>query len=95
MAGTIRLVVAGRKELDDLFEKSDVLFGRLPHHPFLVFEQSASQVKVHVVDSARKLKNFNPSCKVMVQWPGKWRSDFFQMTVGDVLAAREEAQGDA
>lgn len=84
------IVTSGRTDLSNLFTQSGVLDGELPHHPFLVFTTGDDGVTVHVVSSARQLVGtYAPEAPVMVQWAGRWRSDFFRMTVADVAAALE------
>jgi len=81
---------AGRTDLEDLFEQSDILrSSRLKHTPFLVFSELIDgDVRVEIVESAKQLvAEYAPDTPVMVQWRGQWSSDFFQMTVADVIAA--------
>lgn len=82
----------GRTDLEDLFKLSGILrFKRLQHTPFLAFIGS-DPVKVQIIESADKLLNLPDETPVMVQWSGQWRSDFFQLTVGDVrVAAHRDA----
>jgi hypothetical protein len=76
---------AGRSDVDDYFRKSGVLTARkLPHTPFLVFVENANDIEVRIVDNVHSLLGHADSTKVMGQWSGQWRSDFFQFTVGDV-----------
>lgn len=81
----------GQDDLEAFFERSGIL-GRphLEHTPFLAFQEIGDRIVVNIVSSAMKLAtDYPPETKVMVQWPGRWRSDFFQMTVGDVRAELE------
>lgn len=82
------LLPNARSDLTDFFKKTNVLTERRPHHQFLVFVTSRNAVAVHIVDAARKLVDFPPESTVMVQWPGKWRSDWFRTTAGEVLRAK-------
>lgn len=78
----------GRTDLDDLFRLSGLLeFKRLEHTPFLAFIERDGDVYVEIVDSARKAALLPADTKLMVQWQGRWRSDYFQMTAGDVARA--------
>lgn len=77
-----------RSDCREFFAKTAVLTERRPHHHFLVFVTSPAAVVVKVVDAARKLEEFPRSSRVMVQWPGTWRSDWFKTTVGEILDAR-------
>jgi hypothetical protein len=61
---------------------------QLDHTPFLVFVVLGDTVNVEICVSARALvTSYKGDTSVMVQWPGKFRSDYFQMTVNDVMAA--------
>ncbi len=83
------IVTTGRTDLEDLFKLSGILeYKDLSHTPFLVFSATEDAVAVDIISSARKLVgNYPDHARVMVQWKGQWRSDFFQMTVGDVRQA--------
>lgn len=53
--------------------------------------------EVKVVSNKDSLLRYPDETKVMGQWRGEWRSDFFQFTVGDVrkfLEARKEKNED-
>jgi len=81
-----------RTDVDNLLEKSDVLeAGRLTHTPFLAFVPEKTpdgpKVTVHVIDRAAEVAALPPATLVLVQWAGRWRSDFFKLTAGDVAAA--------
>jgi hypothetical protein len=92
-----------RHDLDDLFAKSGILESeRLDHTPFLVVvpfpisEEEAVpgvvaegwNVSIIIVKNAVEMVHrFSDDIFCMVQWPGKWRSDWFKMTVGEVRAA--------
>jgi hypothetical protein len=82
----IEVETCGRRDLDNLFRKSGILEeARLDHTPFLAFVVLDGKVVVNVVTSAQRLaSDFPPETAVMVQWAGKWRSDFFRLTVADV-----------
>lgn len=84
---------SGRTDLEDLFKLSGVLdWPNLKHTPFLAFVEQGDDVNVVIVKSAKALLDLPDETPVMVQWRGEWRSDFFQMTVGDVRAALEARQ---
>ncbi len=85
----MKVKLAGRTDLADLFKLSEILRTKLVHTPFLVFKETEDGLEVEIVDQASALRGYPRSTKVMVQWRGDWRSDFFQMTVGDVLDAME------
>ena len=73
-----------RTDLEDFFKH---LRGRknLPHHPFIVFDESPkTYVKIDIVHKPKELlENYKDKQKVLCQWGGQWRSDFFKFTVGE------------
>lgn len=91
---SIRLTTVARKDLRDYFAISGVFTEKkLTHTPFLVFEvdENNNHINVMIVDSAVELLEYPDNIMVMGQWTGKWRSDFFEFTVGDY---RKFLQGD-
>jgi len=85
----VKIKTAGATDLAALFQRSEILRAKLVHTPFLVFAEGADEIEVHIVDQASALAKYPRETKAMVQWRGEYRSDFFQMTVGDVLDAME------
>jgi len=57
-----------------------------PHTPFLVFLFENNTIKIEIVEDPTKLLTFPDSTKVMAQWHGKYRSDFFQFTIKQLKA---------
>lgn len=90
---TPKVLTAGRgssSDLDALFSLSG-LFDRggtvrLNHSPFLAFIADGDSIRVAIVPQAALLLGYPDETPVMVQWRGQWRSDFFQLTVGDIRA---------
>ena len=83
----MQIETAGRTDISELFSLSGVLtYRKLQHTPFLAFLIKGDTVHVEIVDSKDSLLDYPDSTPVMVQWAGKWRSDFFHFTVGDVRA---------
>jgi hypothetical protein len=78
----------GRNDLPSLFKLSGILEDvSLDHTPFLAFVVKDQRVIVNIFKSARQMvSDLTPETPVMVQWAGRWRSDFFKMTVGDIKA---------
>lgn len=88
----IQLPAECRTDTADLFQKSGVLtFTKLQHTPFLVFIERDEGVEIRIVDSAAKLMLLPvPSgTPVMVQWSGRWSSDFFKTTIGEIREAMQ------
>jgi len=81
----IIVVTSGRQDLVDFFEK-DNGDGDSVHsgNPYIVFVVSnkTKEVTVKIIDSEKDLLTYSDDTKVMKQWEGQWRSDFFQFTVG-------------
>jgi hypothetical protein len=79
---TQKLVTNGRTDIEDFFRLSGIReTKKLNHTPFLVFIESEDKIEVQIVDSADKLLRYPDETKVMAQWRGEWRSDFFQFSV--------------
>jgi hypothetical protein len=79
------IVTTGRTDLDNLFQKSYILSSKkLTHTPFIVFQELDDSIVVVLAKNKDDLLAFPDETKVMVQWQGNWRSDFFHLTVGDV-----------
>jgi hypothetical protein len=79
----IRITLAGRTDIDEYFKLSGVFESeRLTHTPLLVFITEQDAITVRIVDQPTDLLSFPDETPVMGQWPGQWRSDFFQFTVG-------------
>ncbi len=84
------IILPGRTDTQDYFQISGIFdFPKLAHTPFLVFTRSESKVEVHIVLNGRELLLYPDETQVMGQWNGKWRSDFFQFTVGQYRAFLE------
>lgn len=77
---------AFRSDTEDLFKLSGILTQeKLNHTPFIVLDEEQG---VHTCNSADKLvAEYPPEMEVIVQWTGKFRSDFFRTTVGEVRDA--------
>lgn len=82
----IGIILAGRPDLKDYFEKSGIREKeKLVHTPFIVFLQlNDTTIKILTVDNIPDLLKFAPHTPVMGQWIGKTRSDFFKFTVYDL-----------
>ena len=89
---TVKIVTAGRKDVDDFFKLSDVFTAeRLNHTPLLVFIATEDAVQVRLLDHAHDLLSFPDDTPVMGQWRGAMHSDFFQFTVGQYRTYTEAA----
>jgi hypothetical protein len=80
----MKLVTSGRTDVDDFFRLSGIRESkRLSHTPFLVFSASDDGIEVRIVDNAKTLLAYSDDTKVMAQWSGNYKSDFFHFNVGD------------
>ena len=79
------LILAGRTDVDDYFRLSGIRESKkLVHTPLLVFIATEDTVQVHIVENPKDLLSYADETKVMGQWRGQWRSDFFRFTVGQL-----------
>lgn len=78
-----RVITKGRTDVEDYFRLSGIRESRkLKHTPFLIFVENDDNIEIQIIDGADQLLRFPDETKVMAQWAGQWRSDFFQFTVG-------------
>jgi hypothetical protein len=81
------LVVAARPASEDFWQKSGLdVYRTLTHTPFLAFVRLvgvAPVARVDIVYRWRDLATYPDDTPVLVQWAGKYRSDFFTFTVGE------------
>lgn len=91
--GRLALILPGRRgagQADALLTRSGLieLGDKNTHHPFLVFRVNAASLSVFVetVRDARQVAKYPPETPVLAQWPGKYRSDWFFLTAGDISA---------
>jgi hypothetical protein len=67
------------------FENSGMREGKgIAHHPFIVFKRTDKRINVEVVEDPVQLLTFPPRTKVIAQWKGKRKSNFFRFTVGQL-----------
>lgn len=53
------------------------------YHPFLVFIEKDNEIQVEIYKEVDKLvrSNLSNDVRIMVQWQGEWRSDFFSFQI--------------
>ena len=67
------------------FEQSGLRNNKVQkQHPFVVVKPGKTQMKVDIVYTAEELLNMPPTTKVLAQWKGKTRSDYYKFTVRDL-----------
>jgi len=82
---TSLIETTGKANASAYFERSGIRYGdKLNHNPFLVFEEDSKNINVKIVNTISDLVKYPSRSKVMAQWPGKQKSDFFKFTVGDL-----------
>jgi len=84
---------SGRRMTEDFFTKSGILSkeGELTHNPILAFVCDGGEVEVRILDTPLEAAYLPDDTKIMAQWPGQWRSDWFQGTAGELKRAMENA----
>ena len=82
---TVTVVPAGRDDIGDLFRLSECLhYDRMMHYPFLAFFVVRNEVIVRIIRIPADILLFPLDTQLMVQWEGRWSSDFFHCTARDV-----------
>lgn len=74
---------AGRKDIADYFRMHIGRGSKLVHSPLLAFKEEPTCVSVEIIIKPVELLALPDETKVMGIWPGQWRSDYFQFTVGE------------
>lgn len=79
----MKLITSVKKAPSIFFEKSGIRTKKkFKHHPFIAFIRKDGKVTVNVIDTPEALVSLPRRTKVMGQWPGKTRSDYFAFSVG-------------
>lgn len=82
---TTKLKTAGSKNTTPYFELSGIRSTKnLNHTPFLVFQEKNGEISTEIVSKPEDLLKLPAKTKVMAQWRGKKKSDYFQFTVGQL-----------
>jgi hypothetical protein len=77
------IITSGRTDVADYSQKSGMRYYKtLNQTPFLAFLVSNETVEIRIVKNSKDLLKLPDDVKVMAQWRGEWRSNFFQFTVG-------------
>lgn len=81
----MKLITTGRTDLNDFFGLSGIReWEELSHTPALAFIESKDEIKVEIISKPHKLLDLPDKTKIMMQWKGQWRSDFFHFTVEEL-----------
>jgi len=83
----IKVITPGRRDLDDYFRQSGIReTKKLNHTPFLVFvQEDDNTVRIDIVKNVKDLLKYPPTTRVMAQWTGMTRSDFFRFDVYELI----------
>ncbi len=74
-----------RKANRHFFEESGIRSDRSTnHHPFLVLRQTKTRIKVDLVKKVQDLLKMPDNTRIMAQWEGVNRSDFYFFKVSDL-----------
>ena len=81
----MKIEIKGRHDIGDLFRLSGIVESeKLNHTPYLVFDVQEDTLVVQPVKCTQEVLKYADDTQVMVQWPGKYRSDYFHFTVRDL-----------
>jgi len=86
----VKIITTGKENLEDLWEKSDILdSNKREHCPFIVFSEKDEVIKVKLYKEIRLLikSSLSEDTRIMVQWQGNWRSDFFHFNLKELKEA--------
>lgn len=81
----VKVITTGRTDLENFFSKGSILQNiQRSHHPFLAFSIFNDTVEVKIFKKVKNLvySALSNDTKIMVQWEGRWRSDFFHFDLG-------------
>jgi hypothetical protein len=81
----VEVLTFGREATDDFFNKGMI---QCNEYPFLIFTVNNLKVEVVRSSSINELLRYPDETRVMKQWPGQWRSDFFHFSVGELRKFR-------
>lgn len=83
---TRRLTINGAKKAHSVFfEQSGIRKSKTrSQRPFLVVKNSNGQTDLQIVEDVTEVYNMPKKTRVMTQWEGKKRSDYYTFTVGQL-----------
>lgn len=85
------VTLSGKPATSHFFELSGIRRGtNQAQRPFIAFSRKNNKVNVEIVEDVRTLVKMPRKTRVMAQWEGKNRSDFYRFTVGDLQTYLEE-----
>ncbi len=87
----MKFITSVKKAPSVFFEKSGIRTKKkFKHHPVLAFIKKNGNVTVIVVDTPEDLLKMPKRTKIVAQWTGKKRSDYFTFSVGKLCKYIEE-----
>ena len=87
MSNLVRMMTGTkvRKANRHFWEESGIRSNRATNqHPFLVLRPTKTRVNVDVVTNVEDLLELPTNTRILAQWKGKKRSDFYSFKVGDL-----------
>lgn len=85
------LELTGKPATSAYFEMSGIRSkGKQMQRPFITFRRRNNKINVELVNDVQKLVQMPLKTRVMAQWEGKERSDFYRFTVGDLKEYLED-----
>lgn len=80
-----------RKANRHFFEESGIRSNRATkQHPFLILRPSKTRIKVDLATSIEDVLGLPANTRIMAQWKGKTRSDFYTFRVSELKRHIEE-----
>ena len=80
----MKIKTAGRLDYKAYFSKGPILqHHTLNHSPLLAFIVEGNELEVMIIKHPKEVGYLPDDTPIMGQWPGNWRSDFFQFNAGD------------
>jgi hypothetical protein len=73
----------------DFFNLSGILtYKEMKHTPLIAFIENNGDVNIKVIMKVKEVLELPDQIKIICQWKGEWRSDYFHFTVGQLKAAK-------
>jgi len=80
----MKIKTEGRTDVNDYFAYIES-YKKLAHTPVLAFVDRGDSVAVQIIDKPKDILSYDIGTKMMGQWAGEWRSDYFQFTAGQYI----------
>jgi len=80
----MQIITSGRNDVEEYFKRVVLAYGKLTKTPLLAFIISEDTVKIEVITNPGLTLDLPDDTKMMGQWEGEWRSDFFKFSAGEL-----------